>query len=136
MRAASASRRQLLVHVTLPSGSLLSRLPATPQIQTRVAGVKRRVAGMLSIAVLVATGALEIAGCGGGASSTVGLTSPPGSSIAQVADQHPDVVDIVCRDIGNRGKSVDVEALGYVGPLATDAHVSPSKLLDEFLSRC
>jgi hypothetical protein len=91
---------------------------------------------MLAIAVLVAAGALAATGCGGGASSTVGPTSAPGSSIEQVVDQHPDVVDIVCRDIGNRGKSVDVEALGYVGPLAVDAQVSPSNLLDEFVSRC
>ena len=54
----------------------------------------------------------------------------------KIVDQHPEVVTIVCRDIGNAGKSIDVEALGYVGPLATDADVSPSRLLDEFESRC
>jgi hypothetical protein len=102
-------------------------------MQTR-ALISRFIAGLA--ALLVVSGALAATGCGGGASSTVALTSAPGSSIEQVVDQHPEVVDIVCRDIGNGGKSVDVEALGYVGPLAEDAHVSPSKLLDEFESRC
>ena len=98
--------------------------------------MKRGLAGIFAIALLVAVAALAATGCGGGGSSTVELTSASGSSIEEVVDQHPEVVDIVCRDIGNVGKSVDVEALGYVGPLAEDAQVSPSKLLDEFESRC
>ena len=99
--------------------------------------MRRRLPGILAIAVLVPAGALAGTGCGNGASSTATLTSAPSSSIKQVVDQHPDVAGIVCRDTGKGGRSVKVEAVdGYVWPLSEDAHVSPSKLLDEFESHC
>ena len=91
------------------------------------------------VTVLAVAGAFAATSCGGGAastSSTPTLTSSADAGIKEIVDQHPEVVTIVCKDIGNGGKSVDVEALGYVGPLAIDADVSPSKLLDEFESRC
>jgi ABC-type glycerol-3-phosphate transport system substrate-binding protein len=93
----------------------------------------------VAIAVLVAAGAFATTGCGGGSTSTAStptLTSSPGASVDEIVDEHPEVVEIVCRGIGNGGRSVDTEAIGYVAPLAIDGDVPPSKLLDEFVSRC
>jgi hypothetical protein len=101
--------------------------------------VRARVTAGIAIAVLATGETFAATGCGGSTtstSSTPTLTSSPGASIEQVVDEHPDVVEIVCNGIGNGGRSVDVKALGYVGPLAIDAHVPPPKLLDEFVSRC
>jgi hypothetical protein len=92
-----------------------------------------------AITVLAVASAFAVTSCGGSTastSSTPTLTSSADAGIKEIVDQHPEVVTIVCNDIGNAGKSVDVEALGYVGPLAIDADVSPSKLLDEFENRC
>jgi hypothetical protein len=98
-------------------------------------------------------------------STTTGAkaTSTQTASVEEIVDQHPNAVAVVCRttehaEQGHSGHEhsghehsghqhshhedspqvaeLDEKALGYVGPLAVEADVAPSDLLDEFVSRC
>jgi hypothetical protein len=115
----------------------------------------------ITIAALATACGFAVAGCGDSTTRTMTTVEPTSAqaNVEEIVDQHPKAVTVVCRSTEEHSKhehahhehshdehshhehapqvaELDKKALDYVGPLAVEADVAPSDLLDEFVSRC